>query len=825
MKKPFIAHLRKRDGEPQYLWKHLEEVSELAGQFASKVGLEHCGAAIGLLHDFGKASDEFQNYIRSAEGLIDPDEDEFVDVGAKKGRIDHSTAGAQIIYQHLSMKPEGGTLPSQILSLCVASHHGLGLIDCLTPDGKDNFSRRMKKLDEKTHTDEVWSNLEDHEKQKIESLLDNETLVKNLMVKLKSLIEGNDSQETVAFKFGLLVRLLFSCLLDADRLSTADFEFPSNKKLRNENKYPSWEILIERFNEKKFDNINNVDVLRSKVSQECFDFSEKPKGLYQLTVPTGGGKTFASLRFALNHAKQREMDRILYVIPYTSIIDQNAEEVRKVLEEKDENGKYLDKVVLEHHSNLTPDEETKRQNLLSENWDAPLVFTTQVQFLEALFSAGTRGVRRMHQLANAVIIFDEVQTIPVRCVHLFNLAVRFLVYSCGSTVVLCTATQPLLDNVEPKERSLAILPEQQMMKDVKTLFQNLKRVTIHDKRRVGGWSENEVAQLAEEEVKKSGSVLIVVNTKSSAQRIYEELRGTRTSKVYHLSTNMCPAHRMDVLNEIRRRLDTKNPQPTMCVSTQLIEAGVDIDFGSVIRYLAGLDSIAQAAGRCNRHGLRPTGNVYIVNPQNEDLARLYDIKIGSKIAEDVLFDFKQDPQRFDGDILSPAMMDRFYEYYFYQRKNEMNYPVSSRSLVGRDDNLFDLLSTNTISVKRYQDTHGEPLTIRLRQSFQTAAKEFRAIDSPTRGVVVQCGEKGRQLVNLLCSIDLSNKPRAWFRLLKRTQRFSVNVYPYVFEDLANEKAIHEVQKDTGIFYLDREYYSDEIGLSTEIVNEPQPFIV
>ncbi len=450
MKGEFIAHLRKT-GEPQYLWTHLGEASKHAGRFADRIGLKECGELIGMLHDLGKASDEFQNYILSAEGKIDPDADGYVDAKERKGKIDHSSAGAQIIQKKLSAMGNEGVFVAQFLSLCIASHHS-GMIDCLLPDGGNNYERRMKKSDEKTHTEEAISNLDDTEREKMESLF-SKGLIEQLLAKLRSLREENDSKESLLFKYGLLSRFLFSCLIDADRLSTADFEFPENAKIRNHGKYVSWEILIKRFDGKKFENTNRVDVLRHDVSQQCLKFSKKPKGLYQLTVPTGGGKTFSSLRFALNHASINKMDRIFYVIPYTSIIDQNADEVRKVLEEKGDKGRYLDKVVLEHHSNLTPDEETRRQNLLSENWDAPIVFTTSVQFLEALFGSGTRGARRMHQLANAVIIFDEVQTIPIRCVHMFNVSLRFLVKGCGSTVVLCTATQPLLDKIEIKQRA------------------------------------------------------------------------------------------------------------------------------------------------------------------------------------------------------------------------------------------------------------------------------------------------------------------------------------------------------------------------------------
>ena len=259
------------------------------------------------------------------------------------------------------------------------------------------------------------------------------------------------------------------------------------------------------------------------------------------------------------------MDRVFYIIPYTSIIDQNAEEVRKILEEKDSKGNYLNKVVLEHHSNLTPEEETNRQGLLAENWDAPIVFTTQVQFLEALFGSGTRSARRMHQLANSVIIFDEIQTLPVRCVHMFNVAIRFLVQNCGTTVVLCTATQPLLDKVDPIQRALKIEPEQKIISYEKELFQKLKRVDVFDKTRPEKWDEEEVAELAVHQLREKGSVLVIVNTKSSARAVYQAVLQKSNATVYHLSTNMCPAHRLKVLDEIKEKLQPeKNRACDLC---------------------------------------------------------------------------------------------------------------------------------------------------------------------------------------------------------------------------------------------------------------------
>jgi len=786
--------------------------------------LKESGEIIGLLHDVGKASQEFQSYIGSATGLIPPDSPEWIDPEVNKGKVDHSTAGAQLIYKQLQ---ENGFETAQALSLCIASHHS-GLIDCLAPEGKNNFKRRMEKPEKQSHRDESWSNLPGIEKRLDASL--HHDVETQLIAKLNSLKFPPESPDTLNFKFGLLVRYLLSCLIDADRLDTADFEFPLNERIRNYGNYRSWETLINRLDEKisqfeSKEDRNEVDELRGNVSQACLDFSVKPKGVYQLAVPTGGGKTFSSLRFALNHANKHGMDRVFYIIPYTSIIDQNADEVRKVLEDRNEKGQYLNKVVLEHHSNIMFDDENgeqgwlpnKRRSLLSENWDAPIVFTTQVQFLEALFGSGTRAVRRMHQLANSVIIFDEVQTIPIRMVRMFNATLKFLVHGCGSTAVLCTATQPLLDKVEPEQHALRI--DGKIIENEKHLYEKLRRVEVYDKRKVGniGWSNEEIAELAQDELKKRGSVLIIVNTKKSALSLYTTIANTRNSSVCHLSTNMCPAHRLETLNKIKEKLN--NEQPIICVSTQLIEAGVDIDFCTVIRYLAGLDSVAQAAGRCNRSGKQMgLGNVFIINPENESISMLKDIREGANITGRILREFDKDPELFDNDRLGLNAMKKYYEYYFFQRKNEMAYDVNPNSLVGRKDTLFNLLSRNKIASKRYAQTSGShPLF--LSQSFQTAARVFEAIDSPTRGVIVPYQEEGKGIVTDLCgSLELEKR----YRLIKKAQRYSVNLYPHEFQRMVEKGAIREIQKGAGIFYLDTQYYSDEFGWSEEIVKKMEP---
>ena len=825
-KNHLLAHIRKSDKGTQTLEDHLQAVSQLAGQFADKIGLKGTGEVLGLLHDLGKGSRQFQNYLLSGEGLKNPDADDYVDPNAMRGKIDHSTAGAQLVCETLWTKGAKEKAAAQVIALCLASHHS-GLIDCLAPEGEDNFQRRMGKSNENTHKAEAIANLQEI-RNAFEGIL-SRGVVDQIFAKLESL-QGDgasESQTTSMFKAGLLIRYLLSCLLDADRLDTADFESPGNSRIRSYGNYCPWPALVDRL-EGKFAEFAAktedadlgqaviVNQLRNQVAQACLDAAMKPKGIYQLTVPTGGGKTLASLRFALNHAAHHKLDRVFYVIPYTSIIDQNADEVRRILEERDQNGNYLDQVVLEHHSNLTPEEESHRHNLLAENWDAPVVFTTQVQFLEALFGAGTRSARRMHQLANSVIILDEVQTIPITMIHMLNVALRFLVDDCGATVVLCTATQPPLDKVGTKYRDLTIPPDRKIIQNEQELFEKLRRVQVFHERRVSGWTVAEVAELAENQLREKGSVLIVVNTKKSARALYDAIKGRQIAGVclYHLSTSMCPAHRLNALREIRSKLDNK--EPVICVSTQLIEAGVDIDFGAVIRYLAGLDSIAQAAGRCNRHGARPgLGNVWVVNPAEENLAQLKDIVEGSDVANRVLDDFAEEPEAFDHDLIGLEAMAHYYRCYFARRKDEMNYPVTSNSSVGHDDDLFNLLALNTLAEKAHERRYHAKPELELKQSFQTAAREFRVIDSVTQGVVVPYAD-GKEIISALCgAAELERE----YKLLKRAQRYSVNLFAHEFRRLAQARIIQEVQEGAGVYYLDEQYYSQDFGWSEEIVND------
>ena len=817
----FAAHYRAKDDTWQSVPAHLLGVAALAQLFAEKLKLGKLGELLGMLHDMGKYSQDFQAYIKSATGSLNQDEDEdWVDAARLKGKVDHSTAGAQMAWHALSDKGPAAFAAAQVIALCVASHHS-GLIDCIAADaarfGEDTFTKRMNKAREQTHLDEACLAADPAILARCAALFADPGMVDDLSRVLRGVSAANhgfkDAGPQVNFQqLGLVVRFLFSCLIDADRIDSADFEYPADAHSRPASSYTGWPTLLRRLEDdlSARPNVHPIDALRREISEHCRQAASRPPGIYTLTVPTGGGKTLASLRFALHHAEQRQLDRIVYVVPFTSIIDQNAQVARSILEPASVPDE-LGRVVLENHGSLTPEQQTWREKMLCENWDAPVVYTTMVQFLEALFGAGTRGARRMHQLANAVLIFDEVQALPIKCVHLFNNAVNFLAEHCNSTVVLCTATQPLLHKVSVARGAIRLAEHHELMPDVRHLFEQLKRVEVRDKRRPGGWSHVEVARLALAEVERVGSCLVVVNTKAAARELFDLASPSLVAEsICHLSTDMCPAHRKEELAKVRSRLD--QGAPILCISTQLIEAGVDVDFRVVIRFLAGLDSIAQAAGRCNRNGLPEPGVVHIVNPSHENLGMLPDISTGRDKAQGVLDNYKQAPANYHDNLFGIEAISEYYRHYFFERQQQMSYAVPA-SEIGHDDTLLQLLSVNECAVNEHNESQTASALF-FRQAFMTAGKAFRAIDAPTQGVIVPYGEAGRELINDLCA---AFAPEKQFDLLRRAQQYTVNVFPQVLRRLHESKAVHEVAPDIRILCLHPTHYSPRFGLSTNPV--------
>ena len=817
MAKGAFAHVRKLDGLQQLLIDHLLETSTISGQLAAKLNLGLVGELLGLMHDFGKYSRKFQKYIHDETGLFNPDldDEESTPNGSK---VDHSTAGAQWVYRELRKfgAAQGiGELFGQMLGLCIASHHGEGLIDCLDGEGNPKWIERFNKTDELTHLAECEQNADEAVLQKAKELA-GENLIRSLLKAVKPILSDPVSNDKIKeFYLGCLTRFLFSCLIDADRINSSDFEREAQKEVRCLTEKPDWQSAIDKLEAKLagFENRYPIDEIRRKISDDCLKRAADSQGIYTLTVPTGGGKTLASLRYALHHAQKHNLDRIIYIIPYTSIIDQNAQAVREILGED---------WVLEHHSNLEPEKQSWQDKLLSENWDKPIVFTTMVQFLDAWFGGGTRDARHIHPMTNSVLIFDEIQTLPVKCVHLFCNVLNWLTTFGKSTAVLCTATQPLLGESglqnfsEGKRESIAargllkqpanaeIMGKHQ---DLDKLFADLSRVKIRFNEKAGGWNVDEAGAFLLEQFQTALSCLFIVNTKKWAQELYQYCKGQNVppEALFHLSTNQCAAHRKAIFDTIKARL--KNKQPVICISTQLIEAGVDISMACVIRALGGLDSIAQAAGRCNRHGEKEgKGQVWVLNLQEQDFTRILpDIQAGKTHAERVFRDFAGQ------DILQPAAMERYFEYYFYQRSDEMSYSVKN-SATG---SLLDWLSDNALNpYGEKNDKRSKPLPL-LMQSFKSAGRAFQAIDAPTHAVIVPYGEGAELIVKLCGEWD----PKKMYDAKKKAQRYSVNVFPNVWNKLQKENALHETIEGSGIYYLNERYYNDEFGLSLDETSE------
>ncbi len=826
-----IAHYRIHDQTPQLVADHLCETAELCSRFTAKIGLPISGQLLGLLHDLGKYSDAFQSFIYAATGLEGEQAQKDSDSMPAHER-DHATAGAQYLWGKISQDTLASTkIHIQSLSAALISHHSRsGILDFINLQGESPFLTRIQKPDRKSHLSESLSKADGSIIAQIEQSFAELELHSEGKQRI-SAIRKDLGNELFPFHLALYTRFLFSCLLDADRINTIDFEDPNKASMRNLTSLPDWSALLVVFEKhiEAFTADTSINQIRANISEDCRNASERPERILTLPVPTGGGKTLASLRFALHRAASdntHPVDRIIYILPYTTIIEQNAEEVRKILGSES---------VLEHHSNLSDDKDTKTNRVLSENWDAPIVFTTMVQFLDALYSSGTKAARRMHQMSNAILIFDEIQCLPIKTVHLFNNALNFLTTQANSTAVLCTATMPLLDKVAIKYGHLRIPENSSIITSKDTLSKNLRRTEIIDRIRPEMWSFEQIVELVLDQQKDHQSILIVCNTKDSARNIFDRIKSATPYPVVHLSTNMCPAHRQHKISLIRQTIDPKNPKALICVSTQLIEAGVDLDFGCVIRSLAGLDSIIQAAGRCNRHGhykaLKP---VFVLNFAEEKLPdALAEIKVGQEVTVRVFREYHADPDRFDNSLLSEAAMTLFYEYYFYNRARLMPFEVKARpktdhqkTEVSQDTNLIDLLGTNDLSYIECSERGLDklPTSLALQQAHSTAAEAFRVIDAPTQGILVPYisdRHDGVKLISKLAAcyenenIPLPEK----IKLHKQAQKLTVNAFPHIIKKLTESRAISEIYPDSGIFELAPAHYSEDYGITLEAISE------
>ncbi|NTV59986.1 MAG: CRISPR-associated helicase Cas3' [Chlorobiaceae bacterium] len=800
----------------QTLQAHAVATAQLASEYAASFGLTECGYWLGLVHDLGKSLPQFQMRL----------EDDSI-------RADHKHTGGVFLWEKINNNSKPAQLAAQCLALCVISHHG-GLVDCLNQFGEDNFINAVQNNQYQSNLKNSLENLRfDTELNSDVNKISNapnlvaeiDSFFRNISVQAKKYWDNaNDKrnrQKLERFRIGLMIKMLFSCLVDADHTDTASFhdEGRKNRDLPNLPKWDESRDIVERYLN-TLPNISSVDAERKRISDKCVQASASQPGTYLLTVPTGGGKTLASIRFALHHAVSREshapVKRIIYVIPYTTIIEQNAQAVRNVFASQLDR-EVLNEMILESHSSVLPNEENRNNSILAENWDAQIIFTTNVQFLDAFYGAGTRNARKLHNIANSIIIFDEAQTLPVHCLHLFCHAVNFLVEHCNCTAVLCTATQPLLHEIPAENGALSLSEKSQILPDKFRMdsAESLKRVTVIDECKPQGWTHEEVADKVSIIHNQGNSCLVILNTKADARKLYTLLHKRHGEELtHHLSTAMCAAHRMDTLTEVKMLL--RNKQPVICVSTQLIEAGVDIDFDTGIRALAGIDSIAQAAGRVNRNGEKPADSpLYILNISGENLNNLQDIEMAQKNAKLVLRELKESPNKFDNSLLSEAVMKRYFSYYFFRRRDEMTYKIES-------DNLVNLLSLNSKAISAYTRIHNDqPYPHILSQSFATAAREFKVINSDTQGILVPYNDEARGLLN-----QFRNTMSTEFRryLLRRLQRYTVNIFPHMLTELKNLHALESLCDSCGIQALYESFYDHHFGVNTNSTFSPDMLI-
>lgn len=773
----YIAHIRKSDGATQSLKSHLTGVSEIAEQFCSDIGLTGVGRYVGLYHDFGKYSDEYRMYV---QGLSD----------ASRGDIDHSTAGAQLVYLHSivdsGIRGKFDKVADQMMALSIMSHHS-GLIDCISMDGKCKFRERLEKDPSRTHFLEALANSDD---EMVSLGPESYRLAKT---SLSSMVEdivtkSCDLGDRGLFRIGLLDRFILSCLIDADHIDSACFE-SSVPWVRPT---VDWSKVISVFekNLQRFDGTSEVSVWRQKISEGCRDASNRPKGVYTLSVPTGGGKTLSSLRYALNHAHLHGMKRIIYVIPYTSVIEQNAQSIRNILDDSE------NELVHEYHSNMDVGDGSSNEGLSwsysSESWDQPIIMTTLVQFMDALFSSGVGTAKRMHNLSDAVLVFDEIQTIPPKLIHMFNEAVNFLVGWCESSVLLCTATQPCLHGVS--EYPLRLSPNPELIASGKCPFKPTDRVQVEVKD--GVYDPSGLSEMIRQLMDDYDNVLIITNTKSFAKNLHASLSGFIGSEIqaFHLSTNMCPRHRRDVLEDVKSRLGHER---LVCVSTQLIEAGVDIDFQVVIRCMAGLDSIIQAAGRCNRHNLMNEKGKVIVVETNESLNKLPEIALSQRMVQSTIHLFRNT-------MLEEDAIEHYFRNLYKSSESKMSYPTSRKEAT-----LYGMLSTNTSSRALCSKLGVNTRDVLLPQAFHEANSLFSVIDN-TGCIIVPYDEESRHLVVELGRSSSINQRKS---LLRRVQKYTVNTFQ--LQKMVLDGHVYEIP-ESGIYVLREEYYNPIYGLSTDM---------
>lgn len=705
----FYAHISEDRLRFQTVLEHLEGTADLASKFAASFNAQSKAYLAGMLHDIGKYSKAFQ---RRLEGSSE--------------KVDHSTAGAK----------EAFAMHQPEVAFTIAGHHA-GL-----PDGGCKFDT----AENSTLLGRMKKNIEPYSQWKNEIHLSNKYPPQNF---------PQDSYSSSFF-----TRMLYSCLVDADFLDTENFMSNGNIQRSGYESIPQLLKKLENYIQPWWNPKTELNHKRCEILRNCLDSGHtNEKGLYTLTVPTGGGKTVSSLAFALSMACEKKMDRVIYVIPYTSIIDQTAKEFSKILGKEN---------IIEHHSGIdytideNSSEDERKKALAIENWDAPVIVTTAVQFFESLYANRTSRCRKLHNIANSVIIFDEAQTIPVPYLMPCTAAIAQLVMYYGVTAVLCTATQPALDSLFQK--TAPNLKIKEICHNPQKLYEVFRRTKLQN---LGEVTKEELTQ----RLQSASQVLCVVNRRKTAQDLYSKLTGEGN---YCLTTLLYPEHRKRLLDEIRARL--KDNLPCRVISTSLIEAGVDVDFPVAYREETGLESILQTAGRCNREGLRKIEDspVYIFKLSGQ-------IKI--KMLEQNIESLRHVLSKFD----DPSNLDAIENYFKFYRNLKGDSALDQKNIIdgfihGVQGNIFP---------------------------FATLAGRFQLIGNETYTVYIPL-EDGVQLIDQLRQ-GIRNRT-----LFRKLGKYGVNIYPDHLKKLDMAGKIEWLDDKQVAILTDAQCYDMNTGLSMDV---------
>ncbi len=762
-------------GDFQLLFSHLENVSNLSYSFSKS---PNTSKLLGLLHDIGKASKKFQDYLL---------------LGGIRGSVPHSLQGAFFVNDYQVYENFESIVLKEIVGMIVSAHHGQ-LMDGISPNGYPlYFSKLNNKSKVEYCYEEIRNNIDlfdSFDVNKFGLLFDLAlTEVRAVLETIKNTYKNSSSAQ---FAFGLYIKYLYSCLVDADRLDAYLFE----TNLENRESITNWDYLINIFesNINNFDESHEINKVRRIISEKCKLASERETGIYQLSVPTGGGKTLSSLRFALHHARRYNKKHIIYVIPYLSIIEQTAKCFRDIFSLDEDN-----QTILEHHSNVViPDdeEEASQKSLATSRWESPIIITTMIQFLESTIPSKCGKLRKLHNMQDSIIIFDEIQFLPVNSIHLFNEVISFLSKILNTSILLCSATQPLIAYTE--RANLLLNSNPYLINGVESYFKNKKRTTIFLEK------EKDLDQLEvfiKDVCKYNSNCLVIMNTKKTARDLYNKIsKSFQGYKVFHLSTSMCLIHRYDIFEKIKECLIKRIK--VICISTQLIEAGVDISFECVVRAMAGLDSILQAAGRCNRNGESDhPKDVFVVPIRGENLENLKDIRIGKEASSRVFYENE------GSDYSSIDILNKYYDYYFYRQKNIMDYPTDN------DESVYEMLSYNNVGRRNFRNETGFEYNHFVGQAFLTADEKYYIIEKKEESVIVNYKNSENLLVQYKNSKSIKDK----LAIIKKLEKYSVTLYrDYEYKTLYNNNAITRIQDEFGLQLLDQNFYDDNLGVILEI---------